>query len=368
MVTIIMRNALRDQVERASEGRQTVLYTTKGQPSYMNVVPLMTNDSLGVGGCDPHCAFIVSGRVCKEFFYGSYPGVIRAGELLSLPGVAPGAAMNFECASHAARSCGPGWHLSTNAERAALMLWCQQQGGLVQGNTDAGRSITMASEHGCRVDGGQLGDTQGNPATLTGSGPLSWRHDHTRWGIADLCGNLWEWQAGLRLVDGEIQIIPDNDAVHADLSRTSDAWTALRLSNGEEVSSCSHDSAKFDAPVHCTEGNAGTPILRTRVFHRSGPVADDTNHPGLMDAPFKCVGAEADIRVPSRLHALGLMPVATQTGSAQVYLRNYGERIFMSGGAWYSGYDGGLDALCLSHPRTHASSTVGARPAFISLR
>ena len=42
MVTIVMRDALRAQVERASQGRQTVLYTAKGQPSYMNVVPLVT--------------------------------------------------------------------------------------------------------------------------------------------------------------------------------------------------------------------------------------------------------------------------------------------------------------------------------------
>lgn len=368
MVTIIARNALRDQIERASEGRQTILYTAKGQPSYMNVVPLMTNDSLGIGGFDPHCAFIVSGRVCKEFFYGSYPGVIRAGELLSLPGVAPGVGMNFEDANHAARSCGPGWHLSTNAERAALMLWCQRQGISVQGNTDAGRSIGVSNEYGCRVDGGQLGDMQGDPATLTGSGPLSWRHDHTRWGIADLCGNLWEWQAGLRLVDGEIQIIRDNDAVYADLSRTSSAWTALRLTDGEIVAPGSQDSAKFDAPVHCTVGNAGTPILRTRMIHHSGPIADDTNHPGLMDAPFRSIHYEAGISIPANLHALGLISMLPQESRAQVYLRNYGERIFMSGGAWYSGYDAGLDALCLSHPRTHASSTVGARPAFISLR
>jgi hypothetical protein len=368
MMTIIVRNALRDQIEQASHGRQTVLYTAKGQPSYMNVIPMMTNDSLGISGSDPHCAFIVSGKECKEFFYGSYPGVIKAGELLSLPDVAPGAAMDFECASHAARSCGSGWHLSTNAERAALMLWCRRQGLIVQGNTDAGRSISMTSEHGCRVDGGQLGDTQGNPATLTGSGPLNWRHDHTHWGIADLCGNLWEWQAGLRLVDGEIQIIRDNDAVHADLSRASAAWTALRLTDGEAIAPGSHGSAKFDAPVQCTQGNAGTPVLSTRIVHHSGPISDDTNHPGLMDAPFKCIRPETGVSMTAHLHALGLMAMPLQDGSAQVYLRNYGERIFMSGGAWYSGHNAGLDALCLSHPRTHASSTVGARPAFISMR
>ena len=33
MVTIVMRDALRAQVERASQGRQTVLYTAKGSPA-----------------------------------------------------------------------------------------------------------------------------------------------------------------------------------------------------------------------------------------------------------------------------------------------------------------------------------------------
>jgi hypothetical protein len=28
--------------------------------------------------------------------------------------------------------------------------------------------------------------------TLAGSGPLSWRHDNTLAGIADLVGNVWE--------------------------------------------------------------------------------------------------------------------------------------------------------------------------------
>ena len=33
-------------------------------------------------------------------------------------------------------------------------------------------------------------------------------HNHDMSGIADINGNLWEWTGGLRLMDGEIQIIP----------------------------------------------------------------------------------------------------------------------------------------------------------------
>lgn len=368
MVTIITRDALRARIERESGGRQTVLYTAKGQPSYMNIVPLMHCEALGDDlGSGPHPAFIVKGRRCQEFFYGTYGGVIRDGELLSLPGVAPGAWMGFAQASGAARACGLGWHLSTHAECAALMLWCRRHGYEGRGNTDCGRSISVPEEQGVRVDGAPPGYPQGEPATLTGSGPASWRLDHTPWGIADLCGNLWEWQAGLRLVDGEIQIIRDNDASHADLSAASGAWVALSASDGRLLTPGHPDSAKYDARSTCVDGNAGAPVLRTHILHRNGPSADNANHPGLMDAPVRSMVCATQAAAPTLLKALGLMPAAGVTGSAQVYLRNYGERIFMAGGAWYSGHDAGLDALCLSHPRSHASGTVGARPAFIGV-
>ena len=45
-----------------------------------------------------------------------------------------------------------------------------------------------------------------------------------RAGIADLVGNVWEWTGGLRINDGEIQIIANNDvAAGADMSAASSA-------------------------------------------------------------------------------------------------------------------------------------------------
>ncbi|MGV8294658.1 hypothetical protein ACV36C_38085, partial [Pseudomonas aeruginosa] len=72
------------------------------------------------------------------------------GELLSLPGQAPGSGMDFDQAHRAARACGPGWHLATNAERAALAQWCRERGNLPRGNTDQGRDAVAPGQHGVR--------------------------------------------------------------------------------------------------------------------------------------------------------------------------------------------------------------------------
>ena len=45
----------------------------------------------------------------------------------------------------------------------------------------------------------------------TGSGPTTQNHDNTIYGVSDLNGNVWEWLAGLRLLDGVIEHIPNND-------------------------------------------------------------------------------------------------------------------------------------------------------------
>jgi len=63
-----------------------------------------------------------------------------------------------------------------------------------------------------------------------GSGFVTWSHDGTLEGVWDLNGNVWEWCAGLRLVHGELQVIPYNNAADptCDLSPTFAAWKAIK--------------------------------------------------------------------------------------------------------------------------------------------
>jgi len=140
--TIHTKDPLRGEVEHASGGRQTVLYTEKDQPTYMNVIPAFRCEELGPEfGVGVHPAFIVGGVEKSEIFVGTYQAVIRNGEALSLPGEDPTVNVDFDQARAACAAAGRGHHLATNWDWAAVALPCAKNGaGQLRGNTNNGRS------------------------------------------------------------------------------------------------------------------------------------------------------------------------------------------------------------------------------------
>ncbi|MFA1231439.1 hypothetical protein ACDI93_27125, partial [Klebsiella pneumoniae] len=95
----------------------------------------------------------------------------------------------------------------TNAEWAAIALLCYSQGHSPRGNTKWGLSSDNIGEKGRRADGKTAGVESGTGLTLTGSGPVGWRHNRDYAGIADLAGNVWEQVTGVRFCGGELQIM-----------------------------------------------------------------------------------------------------------------------------------------------------------------
>lgn len=141
-------------------------------------------------------------------------------------------------------------------------------------------------------------------------------------------------------------------------------WRAVDLATGAWVLPGSGGTAKFDAVSPIRTGNAGAPLITDSIQHFNGDPQDNGYPPGLMDDAFDRIRMASGAPLPDVLKILGIVPHHRCADGDQVYLRNYGERILMRGGAWYSGAAAGLRTLCLSHGAGHASATVGARPVW----
>lgn len=362
-MTIFVKDDLRASVEAASGGKITVLYTAGGRPSYVHPVPRFNLQDIDAGlGSGVHPAFLVGGVEKSEIFIGAYQGILKGGELLSLPGVDPTAARNHDTFVADARACGAGWHVMTNAEWAALQLWCWKNGFMPRGNTNFGQSSDSPWETGLRQDGAAPGLASGTARTLTGSGPASWRHDNTPGGISDLCGNVWEWAPGMRLVSGEFQVIANNDAAlnATDMGPTSSAWKAINGATSELVTPTFTGSIAGGNYVPTTTNSvrlAASGTANYTLVRSSGAAFSGMTNPGSTPV------AEAALQVLKRL---GIFPVADSgLGSDNMWHDLTGERLPGRGGRWTDGAGAGVFALSLHYARSSTHTVIGARPAFV---
>ena len=198
--------------------------------------------------------------------------------------------------------------------------------GLPRGNTNYGESHSHPEEKGVVCEHGK---------TLTGSGPAAWRHDGTMGGIADLVGNVWEHQDGLKLVGGKIIMPADNDFEMAEsdwpetgvmIDGVNDIQISDEITNRDWLSKSFRDvSVKegYDVPV----------AIRQALI-----------------AP--CSLAKEDLAEP-----LGHMWADNETRRTCIPLRF---------GYWYDDSYAGVAALDLYHSRENVFAGIGFRLAYIS--
>jgi hypothetical protein len=363
-----IKDTYRQAVEAATGGKNTVMYDDKGNPSVMVVIPRFNiGDVIPGGSASPHPAFVVNGAVKSEIYISKYQNIVHNGRAYSIPMQDPAVYTKFDQALGYCAAKGAGWHLMTNAEWAAIALWCKKNGYMPRGNNNYGSDISAPHEKGKETYA-----SSGKTARVaTGSGPASWAHDGTNDGIFDLNGNVYEWVGGMRLNNGEIQVIPDNNAADksVDQSAASAAWRAINLTNsgyigGTMVAPGTTGTAKYDSVNPGTAGGLGAAQIDDVIDNSTAPASGDD---GYNSMAFEALAADTGITVPEIMKALALAPIDASHGGDILYLRNYGERLPFRGGYWYDGISAGVFALNCSYTRTYSNNYVGFRSAFVSL-
>ena len=305
--------------------RNEVIFDRKGIPDIMVV---FTPDELGLPA-------EIRGKAVKEYAISKYPNTLIGGVPYSMPYQQPAVNINHDEAIRLCEAKGPGWHLLTNDEWAALAHQSRKNGTLPRGNTDCGKSHSHPEETGTTYK-----DASGSSKTLTGSGPVTWNHTHTAEGVADMCGNIWEHVGGIRFMDGQVQVIPDNGAAAgADQSRNSKEWKAIHTADGDPVYYKVEDGEISLQPVS----------------------PDCKDYDGVE---FKELNAEA-MDVPEKLIELGLYPAPGYEGTDYFWLDTDGERIVLRGGHWYNGALAGVFSFHGSYSRADVHWLVGFRSALI---
>lgn len=349
-----------------SYGKNVVLYNKVGYPSVMCHLKAVTlKDLVSTWPERFHPAFERAGVAIPQLYIGKYQAstVVDGGVTyaISLRGRDPKIFVNFDQAlQYCAANNADGektWHLMTNAEWAFLALYCKANGYWPRGNNNYGRDYARADEWGEPTHFVAEDNRAGRVATGTGPKDSSaWSHDGTPYGVWDLNGNVWEWVGGMRLNEGEIQIIPSNDASDptVDQGAASAAWKAI-LQDGTLVAPGTADTLKYDATGASGAGHAR---LNTAITSQSDGT---TNTSGTFQTATAAVG----ITVPDILKHLNLYPVDSEHGSDGLYTRNVGERLPRRGGIWNSTSNAGVCCLNLNGPRSGSDYNFGFRPAFV---
>lgn len=384
-----------------------VRYDAKGNPSIFVRIPKMRSKDLNPELPDRvHPAFIVNGVEQDSILIGQFKAaeLTADGTLYSLPNVPPRVSMGADPFLERMRAFGNGVSGKTVADSGLILLLAAKMGWVPKGNNSYGldyrdgngyrlnavvavgdKRVFRGWEYECLIahttvaeltpekskrHWKRLRQVGGSPPgtyltdagshfngynTINGSGPLSWYLGDDPGNLCDLNGNCAEQDYGYRIVNCEIQILPDNNAAHpaADLGAASAAWKAI-------LPNLADDGYTLVAP-----GTAGTvkwTWQNSKLTLDTVPTAFDNEQ---RNTAFKDLAVNATNMpyVPHILKELGLFPLAGSTTQGQVYIQmTADERFPRRGGHYNSTSYAGLGYVNSYNSRANSSVYYGARP------
>ena len=342
---------LKLSIEALSGGKNTVLFDDLGMPSVMVPFPKLKMSDLIAGGSENiHPAFSVDGVEKSVIYVSKYQNIVLNERGYSLPMRDPRASLNFDQAVTYCRNKGKGWSLTPYSLWSAIALWCRKNGTMPRGNNNYGADHAYGHEKGVPTyyESGKIA------RCATGSGPNTWNHNWMPDGIADLNGNVWEWCAGMRLMNGEIQIIPYANCMAADASMgaSSTLWKAI-AADGTLVE----------------PGTAGTLKYNYVSGHIQLTSGDITPEDTWRGDTYQNMTLDSALTVPEIAKALLIYPdePGGDYGGDGHYMNNSGERLPLCGGGWGNTSGAGVFSVGLNVPRSHSYASIGFRSAYCEL-
>lgn len=342
---------LKLSIEALSGGKNTVLFDDLGMPSVMVPFPKLKMSDLIAGGSENiHPAFSVDGVEKSVIYVSKYQNIVLNERGYSLPMRDPRASLNFDQAVTYCRNKGKGWSLTPYSLWSAIALWCRKNGTMPRGNNNYGADHAYGHEKGVPTyyESGKIA------RCATGSGPNTWNHNWMPDGIADLNGNVWEWCAGMRLMNGEIQIIPYANCMAADASMgaSSTLWKAI-AADGTLVE----------------PGTAGTLKYNYVSGHIQLTSGDITPEDTWRGDTYQNMTLDSALTVPEIAKALLIYPdePGGDYGGDGHYMNNSGECLPRCGGYWNSTSSAGVFRVDLNNPRSHSVTNIGFRSAYCEL-
>ena len=341
-----------------------ILFDDKGMPSIMFRVPKQTYKQLGLGSDEvTFPAFIVNGQEVEEIYISKYLNIVKNGRAYSLPNQDPANDIDFDTALGYCTAKGPGWHLMTALEWGALILWCEQNAYIPIGNNSYGKHSSESGYY-AQPSAGHT-DSRYATRTQTGTGPETWYHNKSLSGIADLCGNVYEWTGGIRLVKGELQILQNNNAADSDNGQGASAseWKAINASSGALITP--NGSGTTSGSLKLDYQNSKL-TWHTSITASQGADGVDTS----FNCSFPDVSCSSSVGAAAKtlLQALGLFKKTSSiiTGCT-CYCRPFqDERSFDRGGI-YSTSSSGFASFSANYDRAYHSGFIGFRSAYCKL-